>query len=231
METSGKTSLLVIDDEIQIRRFLRISLELQGYSVYDAADGLEGVKQATMQNPNLIILDLGLPDQDGMAILRHIREWSLVPIIILSVKNDEMSIVNALESGADDYLTKPFKMRELLARIHVCLRRNYNASQEPIFRSGELAVDLSTRVVTVRDQPVKLTAIEYDLLKAFVRHSGKVLTHRQLLKEVWGAYSGEQTESLRVHVGHLRQKLEQDPKRPQLIVTEPGVGYRLDILE
>lgn len=228
--SSGKTSILVIDDEVQIRRFLRISLELHGYTIYEAADATEGIKQAIMENPSIIILDLGLPDEDGVTVLHRIREWSMVPIIILSVKNDELSIVNALESGADDYLTKPFKMRELLARIHVCLRRNYNPNQEPIFRSGELVVDLSNRLVTVQDKSVKLTATEYDLLKAFVRHSGKVLTHQQLLKEVWGTYSNEHTESLRVYVGHLRSKLEKDPKRPKLILTEPGVGYRLEIL-
>ncbi len=227
--TSGKTSILVIDDEVQIRRFLKISLELQGYSIYEASDAKEGLKQTTMENPKLIILDLGLPDEDGMSVLQSIREWSLVPIIILSVKNDELSIVNALESGADDYLTKPFKMRELLARIHVCLRRNYNESQGSVFRNGELEVNLSNRVVTLQNKPIKLTATEYDLLQAFIRHSGKVLTHQQLLKMVWGAYYSEQTESLRVHIGHLRQKLEKDPKRPKLILTEPGVGYRMEI--
>ena len=221
-----RTKILVIDDEIQIRRLLRVSLESQGYDVEEASCGQEGIRLFSLVQPNLVLLDLGLPDIDGHQVLKGLRSMSSVPVIILSVRNDEQSIIQALDSGADDYLTKPFHVGELFARIRVVLRKAMPPDAVPVFEMGGLRVDLEARLVTIDRKEVKLTATEYDLLCAFVRHAGKILTHRQLLKEVWGGQSVEQNQYLRVYVGHLRQKIEPDPQKPKWILTEPGIGYR-----
>jgi len=218
---------LVIDDEAQIRRLLRVTLEANGYRVFDAATGEEGVVQAAQRRPDVILLDLGLPDLEGTEVLKRLREWSRVPVIILSVRDREDDKVAALDAGADDYVTKPFNSAELLARIRAALRHAQPHAAETIFRSGDLEVDLSKRQVRKRDAEVKLTPIEYSLLRLLVVHAGKVLTQRQLLTEVWGPKAIEQTHYLRVHVAHLREKLESNPSQPELIITESGVGYRL----
>src|SRR6266567_4904791 len=218
---------LVIDDEPQIRRLLRITLEANGYRVFDAATGQDGVAQAAQRRPDVILLDLGLPDLEGAEVLKRLREWSRVPIIILSVRDREDDKVAALDAGADDYVTKPFNSAELLARLRAALRHVQPQGADAIFRSGDLEMDLSKRVVLKNGAEVKLTPIEYSLLRLLVTHAGKVLTHRQLLTEVWGAKSVEQTHYLRVHIAHLREKIEDNPSKPELIITEPAVGYRL----
>lgn len=229
MNTGGV--ILAIDDEIQIQRFLKIALESHNYRVILASTAKEGLQLAALNKPEVVILDLGLPDQDGRDVLRDIRDWSQVPVIILSVRNDEETIISALDGGADDYITKPFTTGELLARIRVCLRRTQTTDQEAVFRSGELEVDLMAHNVSRRGELVKLTATEYNLLRFLIRHAGKVLTHRQILKEVWDPLSVDQAQYLRVYIAHLRQKLEKDPSHPMLILTEPGIGYRLQVLE
>ena len=220
--------VLVVDDESQIRRFLRVTLSAQGYRVLEAAGGRQAVIQAAVERPDLIILDLGLPDEDGLQVIRQIREWSETPIIVLSVREKETDKVAALDNGADDYVTKPFGMAELLARMRTALRhRLQEESPEPVYRAGDLTVDLARRRVLVGDREVHMTRKEYELLRVLVSHAGKVLTHQQLLRMVWGpAYLGE-THYLRVYVGQLRQKIEPDPAQPRYILTEPGVGYRL----
>ncbi|MGA2865820.1 MAG: response regulator [Verrucomicrobiota bacterium] len=222
-----KPSALVIDDELQIRRLLRVCLEANGYRVLEAATGQEGLTQAAQHPPDVVILDLGLPDMDGVVVLKRLREWSRVPVVVLSVRDREEDKIAALDNGADDYVTKPFGAGELLARLRVAHRHALPAAESPLFRAGDLAVDLTARVVKLKGQEVKLTATEYSLLRLFVQHAGKVLTHRQILKEVWGPNYVEQTHYLRVYIAHLREKLEPDPSRPRLIITEPGVGYRL----
>ena len=219
--------VLVVDDELQIRRFLRISLEANGYNVQEADRGRDALVRAAQLRPDLIILDLGLPDLDGLQVLASLREWSTAPVIILSVRDADREKVAALDAGADDYLTKPFSVDELLARLRVALRHAHPGQPEAIFKSGNLQVDLARRVVTVRGEPVKLTPTEYALLRLLIQHVGKVLTHRQILKAVWGPEYVDETHYLRVYFAQLRQKLESDPTRPRLIVTEPGVGYRL----
>jgi two-component system, OmpR family, KDP operon response regulator KdpE len=218
---------LVIDDEPQIRRLLRVTLEAEGYRVVDAATGQDGLVQAAQRRPDVVVLDLGLPDLDGLEVLKRIREWSRVPVIILSVRDQEDEKVAALDSGADDYVTKPFNSAELLARLRAALRHGQPPGADAIFRAGDLEVDLSRRMVLKSGVEVKLTPIEYSLLRLLVTHAGKVLTHRQLLTEVWGAKSAGQSHYLRVHIAHLREKLEADPGAPRLIITEPAVGYRL----
>ena len=218
---------LVIDDEPQMRRLLRVTLEANGYRVFDAATGNEGVAQAAQRRPDVVLLDLGLPDLEGAAVLKRLREWSRVPVIILSVRDREDEKVAALDAGADDYVTKPFNSAELLARIRAALRHTQPQGAGAIFRSGDLEVDLSKRVVLKNGAEVKLTPIEYSLLRLLVTHAGKVLTHRQLLTEVWGAKAVEQTHYLRVHIAHLREKIENNPSKPELIITESAVGYRL----
>ena len=220
------TVALVIDDEPQIRRLLRVTLEANGYRVFDAATGQDGIAQAAQRRPDVVLLDLGLPDLDGLGVLKRLREWSRVPVIILSVRDREDDKVAALDAGADDYVTKPFSTGELLARLRAALRHLQPQGAGAVFRSGDLEVDLSARVVRKRGQEVKLTPTEYSLLRLFVTHAGKVLTHRHLLTEVWGPKAVEQTHYLRVHIAHLREKLEDIPGRPELIRTEPGIGYR-----
>jgi two-component system KDP operon response regulator KdpE len=218
---------LVIDDEPQIQRLLRVTLEANGYRVFDAATGSDGIAQAAQRRPDAVLLDLGLPDLEGMEVLKRLREWSRVPVIILSVRDREDDKVAALDAGADDYVTKPFNSAELLARLRAVLRHVQPQGVDAIFRSGEMEVDLSARVVRKHGQEIKLTPIEYSLLRLFVTHAGKVLTHRQLLTEVWGPKAVEQTHYLRVHIAHLREKLEANPAQPEHFITEPGVGYRL----
>jgi two-component system KDP operon response regulator KdpE len=227
----GKPLILVIDDEPQIRRLLRVTLVAHDYNIVEASTGEEGLQLAAERSPELVILDMNLPGIQGMEVLKQLREWFARPIIILSVLNEEGMIVEALDLGADDYLTKPFSVPELLARIRVCLRRGKPEEIEPIFKSCQLTVDLTSRIVLSDGKEVHLTATEYNLLKLFIRHAGKVLTHHFILREVWGLGSTQDVQYLRVYVGHLRQKLESDPNRPQLLITEPGVGYRLQVLE
>ena len=219
--------VLVIDDEVQIRRLLRITLEANGYKVIDAANGREALVEAAARRPDLVILDLGLPDMDGVAVLKRLREWSRVPVVVLSVRDRDDDKIAALDAGADDYVTKPFSTPELLARLRVALRHVPPAEEETVFRCGDLVVDMAARRVSVKGQEVRLTATEYALLRLLVRHAGKVLTHRQILKEVWGPNATEQTHYLRVYVARLREKLEPVPARPALLMTEPGIGYRL----
>jgi two-component system KDP operon response regulator KdpE len=229
---SQGVKVLIIDDELQIRRILRVSLDANGYEVCEAGGGKEGVYTAATEKPDVIILDLGLPDLDGLAVLRQIREWSRVPIIILSVRNSEKEKVAALEAGADDYMTKPFGINELIARLHVALRHRPEPQVElREFHNGHLHLDLINRVVKSDETVVKLTATEYALLLQFVKNAGKVLTHRHLMKEVWGPYHEDETQYLRVYMAQLRKKLELDPTKPTLFLTEPGVGYRMTLFE
>jgi two-component system KDP operon response regulator KdpE len=223
-------NILIIDDEPQIRKLLKISLEANGYKTFDAQSGREGLIQAAMAKPDLVILDLGLPDEDGLEILKQIREWSKIPVIVLTVRNAEEEKILLLDAGADDYVTKPFGTGELLARIRAALRRSEHKEEMSLFLSGNLTVDLSARVVKINNEPVKLTATEYSIVNLFVQNAGKVLTHRQIMKEIWGNQFAEDTQYLRVYMGQIRKKLEEDPASPKLFVTESGIGYRLDIL-
>ncbi len=224
---SSGPHVLVIDDEAQIRRFLRISLEANGYEVHEVATGLEGISRAAQLRPDLIILDMGLPDIDGLEVLRRLREWTTTPTIILSVRDADDDKVAALDAGADDYLTKPFSLEELMARMRVAQRHTHPGPHSHMFKAGNVAVDLSRRLVTRNEEAVKLTPTEYALLRLLIQHAGRVLTHKQILREVWGPEYVEETHYLRVYFAQLRQKLEEDPSLPRLILTEPGVGYRL----
>ncbi|TXI04026.1 MAG: response regulator [Rhizobium sp.] len=229
--TSGDLPrILVIEDEVPIRRFLRILLESQGFVVTETDTAAKGIGHAVAEPPDAVVLDLGLPDQDGLTVIQQLREWSQVPIIVLSARGRESDKVAALDAGADDYLTKPFGANELMARLRVALRHSsrlsHDTDQGP-FRAGDLVVDLGRREVTLSGEPVRLTPTEYRLLMVLVRNAGKVVTHRQLLKEVWGPESVSENQYLRVYMGQLRRKLEHDPARPQHLKTEPGVGYRL----
>ena len=228
---TGEPVILVIDDEIQIRRFLRVSLEANGFHVHEAASGQDGLVQMTLLKPDVVILDLGLPDMDGLEVLRRIREWSHTPVIVLSVRDADDDKIALLDAGADDYLTKPFSMGEMLARLRMAQRHARPAQDSPVFRSNALCVDLSSRNVTLNGEQVKLSVTEYALLRAFVQHAGKVLTHRQLLREVWGPQYETETQYLRVYMTMLRRKLEADPANPKLLITEPGVGYRLQVTD
>jgi two-component system KDP operon response regulator KdpE len=226
-EAAPRLTVLVIDDEAPIRRLLRISLEAEGYRVIEAADGEAGLVETATRRPDIVLLDLGLPDLSGLTVLKRIREWTRLPVIILSVHGEDEDKVAALDGGADDYLTKPFSVKELLARLRVAARHGLQSSETTIVRSGDFEIDLATRRVTVKGHEVRLTATEYALLALLARHAGRVLTHRQILKEVWGPAAAGQTHYLRVYIGHLREKLEAVPARPELLITEPGVGYRL----
>jgi two-component system KDP operon response regulator KdpE len=219
--------VLVVDDERAIRRFLHASLTANGHTVFEAENGQEALTAVVATRPDLIILDLNLPDLSGVEVTKRLREWTQIPIIILSVREHENDKISALDAGADDYLTKPFSVGELLARLRVALRHTAPATENPVFSSGELKVDLARRVVSVAGQEVQLTPTEYDLLKLLVTHAGKVLTHHQLLRQVWGVGYDEETHLLRVNISNLRRKIEADPTRPAHILTEPGVGYRL----
>ena len=219
---------LIVDDERAIRRFLRASLASHGYQVFEAETGQSALATAVECRPDLVILDLGLPDMDGTEVTRQLREWSQVPIIILSVRDQESDKISALDAGADDYLTKPFGVGELMARIRVALRHAVPAvEEEPVFEMDGLRVDLARRQVVLNGAAVELTPTEYDILRVLVQHAGRVLTHRQILREVWGAPYEAETHLLRVNMSNLRRKIEPDPNQPHFIVTEPGVGYRL----
>jgi two-component system KDP operon response regulator KdpE len=222
--------VLIIEDEEPIRKFLRISLENHGYRFVEASTAADGLSRAADYQPELVILDLGLPDQDGMEVIRSLRQWSRVPIIVLSARGREHDKIDALDAGADDYLTKPFSVGELLARVRVALRHEATrggADASPVYVLGDLHVDMTHRRVVVADKEVHLTPTEYRLLTILVQHAGKVVTHRQLLEEVWGPDRIDEHQYLRVYMGQLRQKLEADPARPRYLITEPGVGYRL----
>jgi two-component system KDP operon response regulator KdpE len=223
----NKPTVLIIDDEVQIRRLLRVTLEANGYRVLEAATGSDGIVEAAQRQPDTVVLDLGLPDLDGLTVLKRLREWSRVPVLILTVRDADDEKVAALDAGADDYVTKPFSTAELLARLRVALRHAQPPPEDAVFRSGDLEVDLSSRRVTVRGNEVKLTPTEYAFLRVLVRSAGRVVTQRQILTDVWGPNAAEQTHYLRVYAAHLREKLEANPARPELILTEPGVGYRL----
>jgi len=224
---NNKSSILIIDDESQIRRLLQLALESNEYKVILTENGNNGMTRAAMDKPDLIILDLGLPDADGIDILKKLREWATMPILILSVRNTEEDIVAALDAGADDYLIKPFRTGELLARVRTALRHQQTGQAEHIFTFGSVVVDLAAHTVKKDEEFIKLTATEYSLLSLFVRNAGKVLTHRYILEQVWGhAYAGE-TQYTRVYLAQLRKKLEDDPTNSKLFITESGIGYRL----
>jgi two-component system KDP operon response regulator KdpE len=219
--------VLIVDDERAIRRYLRAALNAQGYTVYEASTGQEAMKTVITDRPDLIILDLGLPDLDGVEVTRQLREWTHIPIVVLSVREEEVDKINALDAGADDYLTKPFSTGELMARMRAALRHSLPTESEPVFKSDDLVVDLSRRLVKVRGEEVSLTPTEYDLLRILVQNAGRVLTHHQLLRQVWGSSYENEAHLLRVNMSNLRRKIEADPTRPHYILTEPGVGYRL----
>jgi len=220
--------ILLVEDEPQMRRFLRVSLEGSGYRYLEAGSGQEGLSLAAQHRPEAILLDLGLPDMDGLEVVTRLREWCKTPIIVISARGQESDKVDALDAGADDYLTKPFGTRELLARVRVALRHaGPEAVDEPVFSLGRWRVDLAKRQVLVDGREVHLTPLEYSLFTTLIRHAGKVVTHRQLLKEVWGGAAGAQPLYLRVYMTQLRHKLEEEPSRPKYLQTEPGVGYRL----
>lgn len=219
--------ILVVDDEPSIQRFLRTVLNTGEFSLHQAENGHAALAAAAAVRPDVILLDLGLPDMDGVEVIQRIREWSQVPIIVLSVREREDDKVKALDAGADDYLTKPFGVSELLARIRVTLRRSMQQTPEPVIRVDELEIDMPRRRVTIRGEEVQLTPTEYDLLRLLAVHAGKVLTHNQILRQIWGPGHMEQPHVLRVTVSNLRRKIEQDVSRPRYIVTELGVGYRM----
>jgi two-component system KDP operon response regulator KdpE len=222
-----KPVALIVDDEAQIRRLLRVVLEGENYQVHEAENGQQGLIEIASRRPAVILLDLGLPDMQGLEVLKRLREWSEAPVLVLSVRDDEQSKVAALDSGAEDYVTKPFSTPELLARLRAAQRKTRPEEEVSIFKSGDLIVDLTTRVVKRAGREIKLTATEYALLRLFVRYPGRVLTHRHILHEIWGPKSEEHRQYLRVYITHLRRKIESDPASPILIKTEPGIGYRL----
>ena len=222
--------VLVVEDEVPIRRFLKAALEAQGFKLLEAATGAQAMAMAASHNPDIILLDLGLPDMDGLEIIKRLREWSHTPIIVISARGKDTEKVAGLDAGADDYLAKPFSVEELSARMRVAIRhlaQSRVGKDEPVFQTGELRVDVARRMVWLGAEEIHLTPIEFKLLAVLVRYSGKVLTHRQLLKEVWGHASDEQAHYLRNYIRSLRHKLEADPARPVYLRTEPGVGYRL----
>ena len=219
--------VLVVDDEASIRRYLRAALSAQGFAVYEAANGQEALNAVIADHPEIIILDLGLPDIDGIEVTRRLREWSQTPIIILSVREAEQDKIAALDAGADDYLTKPFSSGELMARMRVALRRLASKPDEPILQVGGLQMDISRRMVMVDENQISLTPTEYDILRLLMQSTGRVITHHQLLKQVWGTAYESEMHILRVNISNLRRKIEPDPARPHYLITEPGVGYRL----
>ena len=219
--------MLVIDDEIQIRRLLRVTLEPDGYEVKEAETGQLGLTEAAGLHPDGIVLDLGLPDMDGKDVLRRLREWSQVPVLVLTVRDSEQETIAALDAGADDYLTKPFRGRELLARLRAVMRRAQPANEDTVVRFGDVEIDFVTRAVRRGGKDVKFSAKEYDFLRYLALHRGRVVTHRQVLRELWGANAEDNTHYLWVYMTHLRQKLEADPHEPKFLKTEAGIGYRL----
>ncbi len=224
---TDENTILIIDDEVQIRRLLEITLNVNGYKVYEASSGKEGIALAAANNPAFIILDLGLPDEDGQVILKKLREWYQKPIIILSVRNAEDDIIEALDNGANDYLTKPFRSGELLARIRSALRLiQLNSENDPVLTFNALKIDFAKHTAKKNGELVKLTSTEFSLLALMAKNSGKVLTHQFILKEVWGHGYIDQTQYLRVFVAQLRKKIEENPSKPKLIITESGIGYR-----
>jgi len=227
MSASSPPLVLVIEDEIQFRRLLRLTLESVSYEVSEAATGLQGLRETAVRPPQGIIVDLGLPDIDGKEVIRRIREWSQVPVLVLTVRDGEDEKIAALDAGADDYLTKPFSGRELLARLRAVLRRTQPIASSPIVRFGDVEVDLASRVVRRAGAEIRLTAKEHDLLRYLAMHAGRVVTHRQILRELWGANAEESPQYLWVYMTHLRQKLEANPREPRHLVTDAGVGYRL----
>ena len=222
-------NILVVDDEPAIRRFLRASLGAHGYSITEAASGEDALKAVATGHQDIVILDLGLPDVDGVEVTCRLREWTSIPIIILSVREHENDKIAALDAGADDYLTKPFGIGELMARMRVALRRTAQNTNEPVFESDGLTMDFARREVKINDQLVTLTPTEYDLLRTLIKNAGKVLTHRQLLRTIWGNAYENELHILRVNISNLRRKIEPDPSRPHYLLTEPGVGYRIKI--
>jgi two-component system KDP operon response regulator KdpE len=227
--TEQGVRVLVVDDERSIRRFLKASLGSQ-FAIFEATTGEEALASVATNHPDVIILDLGLPDIDGVEVTRRLREWTQVPIIIVSVREQEKDKIAALDAGADDYLTKPFGVGELMARLRSALRRSAQAESEPVFKTGTLVVDLNQREVSVDDQLVSLTPTEYELLRTLIKYAGKVLTHDQALRAVWGTGYQSETHMLQVNISNLRRKIEPDPSRPIYIITEPGVGYRLKVI-
>lgn len=227
MNTKTPSRILIIDDEAAIRSALRVHLVPVGYQISEASTGLEGHEKATSFHPHLIILDLGLPDMNGLQVLKDLRKWTTVPVIVLTVADDEKTKVKLLDSGADDFLTKPFGPEELQARIRVALRHAGVVEATPIFESGDLKVDLNKKAVLLRNVPIKLTMTEYEVLSRLVRDHGKVVSQNQLLKEIWGVTAIEQSHYLRIYIKQLRKKIEANPAEPVHILTEPGVGYRL----
>ena len=226
-----KPLILMVEDDPQIRRFLRAALAAEGYRFQEAITAQDGLTQAAAHRPDLILLDLGLPDRDGLDVIHGVRQWSIAPILVLSARGQERDKIEALDSGADDYVAKPFTVGELLARIRAGLRRSATAPAGVALQFGQVEVDLEKRIVKVKGEEVHLTPNEYKLLQALIKHAGKVLTQRQLLSEVWGPNSTEQAQYLRVYIAQLRRKLEEDPARPKYLQTEPGVGYRLVMQE
>ncbi|MDP4281809.1 MAG: response regulator transcription factor [Bacteroidota bacterium] len=226
-----QNKILIIDDEIQILRLLEITLGSAGYSLIKATTGKEGLAMAAMYNPSVILLDLGLPDEDGFTVLKKLREWFSSPVIILSVRNEEENIIRALDSGANDYITKPFRTGELHARIRSAFRQSVKHEESPVFTSGPLRVDMNLRIVKVNEAEVKLTATEYSLLALMVKNAGRVLTHSFICREIWGTPYSDNTKVLRVHMAQLRKKIEPEIPAFQLLITEPGVGYRLKVYD
>ena len=224
--TEPNLRILVVDDERSIRRFLKVSLGSQ-HTIFEASNGEEALQAAVMEHPDLIILDLGLPDMDGAEVTRRLREWTKIPIIIISVREREDEKISALDAGADDYLTKPFGIGELMARIRAAMRRSVQPENSPIFQLNELILDMARRSVSIRGETITLTPTEYEILRTLVQNSGRVLTHHQLLRQVWGEAYENEIHLLRVNVSNLRRKIEEDASRPQYILTEPGVGYRI----
>lgn len=230
MENSRKFKVLIIDDEQPIRRLLRMTLETNDYKVIEEGTGKDGLMAATMSQPDVILLDLGLPDEDGLAILKRLREWSNIPVIVITVRDDEITKITALDSGADDYVTKPFNTGELLARVRVAIRHSLRLDESPVFKSGNLEIDMNSRIVKAGGTEVKMTATEYSLLVLFAKNAGKVLTHSFISHKIWNNPYASNAQILRVHVAQLRKKIEKNPSLPELLITEAGVGYRLKVL-
>ncbi len=226
---TGRSVVLVIDDEAQIRKLLELTLESNGYAVRSALKAGEGLAKAASERPELIILDLGLPDMDGLEVLKRIREWSSVPVLVLSVRSSEKDIIACLDAGADDYLVKPFRTGELLARVRAAVRHHRTPEERSVFVSHGLEVDLTARIVRKDNEVLKLTATEYSLLSLFIKNAGRVLTHKYILEQIWGPQLSEETQYTRVYVGQLRKKIEDDPTQPKIILTESGIGYRLSL--